>query len=120
MAELAGDEGARADEGDVAFQDVEKLREFVEGGGAEEAAELRDTWVVRDHVAIRTVFLDEVRFAHFLEGLFGGDAAIFGLHGAELVNREAAVEAGEAGLGVDGGGGGVGELLDDPDDGHRD
>ena len=116
--QLAGDEGAGTDEGDVALPDVEELGEFVKRGDAEEVAELGDAGVVRELVAVFAVAFDEFGFAHFGEGFFGGETAIFGFHRAELVDFDAAVVAGEAGVGVDGGGAGVGELLEQPDDGH--
>ncbi len=96
------------------------MREFVEGGSAKEATELRDAGVIRDHVAIGTVFFNKVGFTHFLEGFFGRDATIFGLHGTEFIDSETAVEAREAGFGVDRRSRGVSEFLDEPDDAHGD
>ena len=61
---------ARADEGHLAGEDVEELRELVDGGFPDEAADAGDTWVAWDGPAL----------------LFVG----FGLlhHGAELVHHE--------------------------------
>ena len=118
VLQFAWDESAGADEGDVAFPDVEELGEFVKRGNAEEVAELGDAGIVRELVAVFAVALDEFGLAHFGEGFFGGEAAVFGFHGTEFVDFDAAVVAGEADVGIDGGGMGVGEFLEQPDDGH--
>ena len=41
---------ARADEAHVAFQHVQELRQFVETGAAQEAADLCDARIVRRHL----------------------------------------------------------------------
>lgn len=66
------------------------------------------------------VFFDEVGLVHFLKSLFRGEATEFGLHGAEFVDGDVFVVAGEAGFGVDGGGFRVGDFLGEPNEGHGD
>lgn len=115
MMELARDEGARPDERNITLQDVKKLGEFVERRGAEKTSEFSDAGVFVDHVAIVTVFFDEAWLADFLESFLGGKATEFGLHGAELIDFDAAIVAGQAGVGVENWGARVHELLDDID-----
>lgn len=70
-------------------------------------------------VATVAVFLDEIRLPHFGKGFLRGDATIFGAHGTEFVNFEATIITGEARLGINGGGVGVGDFLGEIDEGHR-
>ncbi len=80
---------------------------------------LRDTRIVFDHVTTFAVLLNKTRLAHFTKGFFGRESGVFGFHGAEFVDFETAVIAREASAGVNGGGAGAGEFLDDPDNRHR-
>lgn len=82
-------------------------------------AKLRDPGIVFDHVTAFAVFLNQTGLTHFTKGFFGRESGVFGFHGAEFVDFETAVIAREASTGVDGGGAGAGEFLDDPDNRHR-
>lgn len=51
--EVLDEEGARADEAHVAFEDVDELGKFVDGGGAYEFADGGEALGVRKEVAVR-------------------------------------------------------------------
>ena len=51
--------------------------------------------VIRDHVAIGTVFFNKVGFTPFSRKASSGEMPIFGLHGTEFIDSETAVEARE-------------------------
>ena len=44
--DFAGNRRARADEAHVPKQDIDELRQFVEGGLAEDASDFGDAWIV--------------------------------------------------------------------------
>ena len=119
VAKLAWNEGAGTDEGDVATDDIEKLGEFVEGGAAEEGAELGDARVVLQIITVFAVFLNQFGLVHLNKSLFGGKAGKFGLHGAEFVNLEFVVVASETDFGVEGAVAGVGKFHQKENDGHN-
>lgn len=99
FGDLGHVEGARADEGHLAKEDVEELGEFVEGGFAEEAADFGQ--------------------ARILAGLWAGAEGVgVGAHGAELVEGEGLAAAAGTLLAEDGGAGGI-EADKDGEDEHE-
>ena len=117
VAQFVGEQSAGADERDVAFKNVEKLRQFVERSFADKMADFGDAGVIFNLVAIFAVFFG---FAHFNEGLFGSEARIFGFHRTEFIAFKTAIILGKAFVGVNGGSFRVAKFDDEPDDSHRD